>query len=85
MAPWPPQSYVPQQYEQLLAAEGPTTEEVRIIGVELCLTRNGNREVELEMFACRHTLPRNPYGNDEVRVTLHTSAGDFTLRGNPRW
>lgn len=67
----------------LLTNEGPNNEEIRIIGVELAIQPpDGSREVELEMFSCRHTLPRSPYyGNGEIRVTLHCSDGDRTLRG----
>lgn len=70
-------------------AEGPDADELRIIGVELAMTpSNSGREVELDMFACRHTVaspaadPNNPYmyrPRPTVRVTLHTSRGDVTL------
>jgi hypothetical protein len=67
---------------QLLTREGPEHDEIRIIGVELAITPNdGHGEVELEMFACSHTMPRGYRWDSEVRVTLHTSAGDVTLRG----
>lgn len=72
-------------------AEGPDLNELRIIGVELAMTPpNGAREVELDMFSCRHTVaspaadPVNPYmyrPRPMVRVTLHTSRGDVTLTG----
>lgn len=74
--------------QQLLSREGPAVEEVQIIAVELAVTdpRMG-REVELDMFACRHTLPRiEPYaGRRLVRITLHSSAGDFTMRDMAPW
>ena len=62
---------------QLLTREGPTQDEIQIIGVELAMQESNGRLVELDMFACRHTLPRD-YGNRQVRITLHTSQGDFT-------
>lgn len=78
MPPPPYSGRLPQR----LTREGPAVGEVQIIGVELAITDAQNREVELEMFACRHTLPQMPYGPyDNVRVTLHTSQGDVTLRG----
>jgi hypothetical protein len=63
---------------QLLTREGPTQDEIQIIGVELAMQESNGQLVELDMFACRHTLPRDPYGNRQVRITLHTSQGDFT-------
>lgn len=76
-----------------LTREGPGPDELRIIGVELAATgpmdingQNGG-EVELEMFACQHTIKSAPrsymesWRGGQVRVTLHTSAGDVTLRG----
>lgn len=74
--------------QQLLTREGPTVEEVRLIAVELAVTPpTGGGEVELEMFACRHTLPRATpyYGRYNVRFTVHTSAGDFTMRDLAPW
>ncbi len=73
---------------QLLSREGPAQDEIQIIGVELAYRPvDGSREVELDMFACRHTIPRVAYsfGQPEVRVTLHTSAGDLTLTGRAPW
>lgn len=68
---------------QQLTREGPSTDEIQIIGVELAVAPPGQVEVELEMFACRHTLPSQGcyYGGSQIRVTLHTSRGDITLRG----
>lgn len=74
--------------QQLLTREGPTIEEVRLIAVELAVTPpDRSAEVELEMFACRHTLPRAMpyYGRHAVRITLHTSQGDFTMRDTAPW
>jgi hypothetical protein len=72
---------------QQLTREGPAHDEVQIIGVELAYTRPDGREVELDMFPCRHTLPANylmrRYQN--IRVTLHTSNGDVTIRGDAPW
>lgn len=74
---------------QMLTREGPSAAEVQIIGVELAYTPPGGGEVELDMFACKHTIPAEPqfYCGGQVRVTLHTSRGDFTLLGQPgqRW
>lgn len=70
-----------------VAHEAPSREDVRIIGVELAVTRRNEREQELEMFACRHTIPRATAwvpmrgpsdGLASIRVTLHTSEGDLT-------
>ena len=74
------------QASQLLTREGPTDQEIKIIGVELAITPTMHdgprREVELEMFACSHTLPASPYGySHQIRVTLHTSRGDIQLQG----
>ena len=67
----------------MLTREGPSADEVQIIGVELALTTLNGQEVELDMFACKHTIPRDPthYGR-RIRVTLHTSDGDITLVQN---
>ena len=79
-----------QPSQQLFTREGPTDREIKIIGVELAVTPTmpdgPRREVELEMFACSHTLPSPPpYGySHQVRVTLHTSQGDITLQGQIR-
>jgi hypothetical protein len=72
---------------QPLTREGPAQGEVQIIGVELAASRYNLGEVELDMFACRHTLPASPagYGRTDLRVTLHTSRGDVTLRGQAPW
>lgn len=63
--------------------EGPTDEEVRIIGVELAMQDPTGREVELDMFATQHTI-HNPYltssHRQRARITLHTSNGDITVR-----
>jgi hypothetical protein len=67
---------------QILTREGPADGEVQIIGVELAVTQPEGGEVELDMFPCRHTLPQvSQYGwNRQIRITLHTSHGDITLR-----
>ena len=71
--------------EPLLAREGPASDEIRIIALELAVTPPDRREVELEMFPCRQTLPRGDYYRPhQVRVTLHTSHGDVTLTGELR-
>ena len=67
---------------QRLTREGPTEDEVQIIGVELAVNDLNGQEVELDMFPCRHTIPR-PRGYRswrDVRITLHTSDGDITIR-----
>jgi len=71
---------------QQLTREGPSHDEVQIIGVELAVTNNHGTEVELDMFPCRHTLPSGRYsiGYRTIRVTLHTSNGDITLRQDTR-
>jgi hypothetical protein len=67
---------------QLLTREGPEHDEIRIIGVELAITPNdGHGEVELEMFAIPAVTAGHRLPPHDVRVTLHTSAGDVTLRG----
>ena len=76
------------------ALESPSLTDLRVIGVELAVTRRDNmngtqREQELEMFSCKHTIPavvgparryngRDPLANASFRVTLHTSQGDLT-------
>lgn len=78
-----------------LTREGPGADEVQIIGVELAVTPagqyGGGQETELDMFACRHTLPAIDQNHgyqprSTIRVTLHTSRGDVTLTGvAPSW
>ena len=75
---------------QVFTREGPAQDEVQIIGVELAAQppQLNGAEVELDMFACRHTLPiynDGYYQDTEIRVTLHTSRGDRTIRGYVRW
>lgn len=63
-----------------LTREGPTQGEQQIIGVELAVSRDGRQEVELDMFQCKHTIPRGHLaGRDQVRITIHTSDGDVTI------
>lgn len=69
-----------------LTNEGPDFTEVKIIGVELAVRdHQAGQETELEMFACSHTMPANRYRDKQVRITLHTSRGDFTMLGCPPW
>lgn len=62
-----------------LTYEGPLTDEIRIIGVELAAQRNNNREVELDMFRAAHTMRYDNYDNTRLRITVHTSNGDVTV------
>lgn len=58
--------------------EAPRYDQNRIIGIELSYRDvNGNR-VELEMFACKHTLPYSQYhpGQAQLEITAHMSQGD---------
>lgn len=61
-----------------LSREGPANDEITLIGIELAATPNGRREVELEMYGFKHTMPNYPYDQSRLRVTVHTSNGDIT-------
>lgn len=63
-----------------LSAEGPSFDELRIIGIELAAERPDGREVELEMVGVTHTIPNERWHQHRARVTIHTSNGDVTVR-----
>ena len=57
--------------------EAPDHNHNRLIGVEITFRNANNEQVELEMFACKHTLPMEPgWGRERILVTLHLSGGD---------
>jgi hypothetical protein len=60
--------------------EGPSANEMRVIGVEFTATDINGVEHELEMFACTHTMIEDYRYPKRFRITLHTSIGDITVR-----
>lgn len=63
-----------------LSAEGPTTEQIELIGLELAVTDTQGRETELEMHGIKRTIPNEHWMRQFARVTVHTSNGDITVR-----
>lgn len=63
-----------------LSNEGPRLDEIELIGIELAVTNNGGREIELEMHGIKRILPYLSYDRNIMRVTVHTSNGDITMR-----
>lgn len=63
-----------------LSSEGPTINEVELIGLELSVQPMWGGDVELEIFKVKRTIPRQPGDRHTARVTIHTSNGDITMR-----
>jgi len=63
-----------------LSHEGPTINEIELIGMELAVTDSQGHETELEMRGMQRTMPNGPWDRQRVRVTVHTSNGDITMR-----
>lgn len=64
----------------LLKRDGPTREEIEIIGIEFTIDTPNGENVELAMFSTSIIIPRTfRYGGYNPRITFHTSIGDLTL------
>lgn len=61
--------------------EGPSNDEIKIIGIEFAMRDITGQEHELEMFGVSHTIKRPPDWSQpmQVRFTLHCSDGDRTI------
>lgn len=73
---------------------GPTADEIEIIGIEFTIQRpDSSRVEELEMFRTAGLIiPRMRtvnggygWGNYTPRITFHTNDGDFTISGIAPW